>query len=83
MKKILSYLKMNYEMWLIRQVDKHDLSFVLPYNNTLVDELDYKIHLLEEENDILTYHLLRADERIEELEKALEFYEPIEDEEED
>ena len=70
-------------MWLIRQVDKHDLSFVLPCNNTLVDELDYKIHLLEEENDILTYHLLRADERIEELEKALEFYEPIEDEEED
>ena len=52
--------------------------------NEAKGEFEHQMHLVEMENDSLMYQLLRADERIEELEKDLDYYESwrYEDEEE-
>ncbi len=44
-----------------------------------ISDLEYRLHREESEADVLEYQLLRRDERIEELENALSFYEPDED----
>lgn len=82
------YFRMKYEQFLMRLFDKIvnliSKTRVAWYpedqiKKDQIEQLEDRIHDLESENDKMFYHLIVAEERVEELSKKLYYYEPWEE----
>lgn len=85
---IKAYMEMKYEQWLMRLFDcvcnrlKNTRSewYIEFSNREKIYKLEDDLMDCEIRCNQLEYYLIEADDRIEELENALAFYEPVEEE---